>query len=129
MERQVASDEVEFNKQFTRHPQLDAQINEVLRLMFRDFITPWHRPMSLGQEFPCNLYNFIHYTISSLARRLEEVNVSNLVLNKLLDELIKHIRLYRISKAQLAYKAYSEGVIFRSIVTNLLLIFVTIFFL
>jgi len=81
----------------------------VLQLVFQDFVHPWHGHISLSDEFPYKLYHFISYTISGLARRLQKVNVSNLLTNKLLDEIIKHNRLYRATKSKLAYKINSDG--------------------
>lgn len=100
----------EFNKKFVGETHVDNQLNEVLQLVFQDFIHPWHHSISLSQEFPQKLYLFINYSISAFARRLKEINVTNLLANKLLDEVIKHNRLYRITKNKVAFNSDEEFV-------------------
>ena len=61
----------EFNKKFAHHNEVDNQLNEVLQLVFQDFITPWQQHVSLSHEFPYKLYLFLNYTISAFVRRLD----------------------------------------------------------
>lgn len=98
----------EFNKKFTSDTNIDTQLNEVIELAFQDFVQPWHQSISLSQEFPNKLYLFVNYTVSAFARRLKEVDVSSLLTSKVLDEFIKHNRLYRLTRNRLASREYTE---------------------
>lgn len=99
----------EFNKKFTSDNNVDSQLNEVLQLVFQDFVNPWHQHVSLSQEFPNKLYLFINYTVSAFARRLKEVDASSLLTSRVLDEFIKHNRLYRLTKNRLASREHTEN--------------------
>lgn len=41
--------------------------------------------------------------------RIKNIDMTNLLTNKLLDELIKHNRLYRLTKTQLSYRSFTDG--------------------
>lgn len=59
----------EFNKKFTENPDIDIQLNEILELIFKHHVYPWHRLISNDETVPFNLYCYLHYTISAFVFR------------------------------------------------------------
>jgi len=56
---------------------IDEQLNEVLRLAFRDYINSWYAFISPNQEFTCQLYNIAQLAIKSVAQRFLSLSKSS----------------------------------------------------
>ncbi len=54
---------------FTGDPLIDDQLNEVLRLAFRDYINSWYAFLSPSQQFTSELYAIAQTIIKSMAQR------------------------------------------------------------
>lgn len=54
---------------FTQQQIIDDQLNDVLRLAFRDYINSWFAYVSPNQEFTRHLYSIAQSAIKSVTQR------------------------------------------------------------
>lgn len=81
---------------------IDAQLNDLLALVFRDYILTWYRLISENDnEFIHDLYDIIKYFIRSLSQRLKSIDTVGFITTKLVDDFASHLRLYRLAKSKL----------------------------
>ncbi|KPM11113.1 sorting nexin-like protein 5, partial [Sarcoptes scabiei] len=64
--------------------------------------------LSENQEFPNSLYLFLNELIKLLIKRIKKISLDDLIINKLVDEVIKHKRLFRVTKSKLEYKIHTD---------------------
>ena len=70
---------------FTYEQIIDDQLNDVLRLAFRDYINSWFAYVSPNQEFTRHLYNTAQMAIKSVTQRFA-YNVIFLCLHFLINK-------------------------------------------
>ncbi|XP_054166287.1 sorting nexin-13-like isoform X2 [Oppia nitens] len=86
---------------FTGHQLIDDQLNDVLRLTFRDYINSWYAYISPNQQFTCHLYSIAQMAIKSVTQRLQSMDIVSYMTTKLVDDFASHLRLYRLSQNKL----------------------------
>ena len=86
---------------FTADPLIDDQINDVLRLAFRDYINSWFAYISPNQEFTRHLYSIAQMAIRSVTQRFRSMDVVSYMTTKLVDDFASHLRLYRLAQTKL----------------------------
>lgn len=96
------------NKKFQCHSEVDDQLNDVLKLIIKNNVHSWFSLLSENQEFPNSLYLFLNELIKLLIKRIKKISLDDLIINKLVDEVIKHKRLFRVTKSKLEYKIHTD---------------------
>ncbi|CAG2102151.1 unnamed protein product [Medioppia subpectinata] len=86
---------------FTGDPLIDDQLNDVLRLAFRDYINSWYAYVSPNQEFTLHLYSIAQMAIKSVTQRLHSMDIVSYMTTKLVDDFASHLRLYRLAQNKL----------------------------
>ncbi|CAG2181689.1 unnamed protein product, partial [Oppiella nova] len=86
---------------FTGHPLIDDQLNDVLRLAFRDYINSWYAFVSPNQEFTLHLYSIAQLAIKSVTQRFHSMDIVSYMTTKLVDDFASHLRLYRLAQNKL----------------------------
>ncbi|XP_075586462.1 sorting nexin-13 [Dermatophagoides farinae] len=100
---------LELNRKFVNKFEIDNQLNSLLEVIIKNHIHPWSRTISpINEELSTKLYILFHQILTALIGRLRRVNVADMIINKLVDEVTKHKRLYRMTKNQLEYKIHTE---------------------
>nr|XP_027200547.1 sorting nexin-13-like [Dermatophagoides pteronyssinus] len=100
---------LETNRKFINQLEIDNQLNSLLEVIIKNHIHPWSQTISpINEELSTKLYILFHQILINLIGRLRQVNVADLIINKLVDEITKHKRLYRMTKTQLEYKIHTE---------------------
>lgn len=107
-EKLTLNKKLEFNKKFTNNFEIDNQLNEILELFFKNQIHPWLQFITGNEDLSNMLYLFFNHTLSTLITRIKLININDLLTIKFVDELIKHQRLFRLTKSKLQYKIHTN---------------------
>ncbi|EDQ89028.1 uncharacterized protein MONBRDRAFT_25827 [Monosiga brevicollis MX1] len=83
---------------------IDEKIQTVISLLLRDYLEWWFKSSSDDQDFVIECERLIHNILIELSVRCKEIDVTEFVTTTVVDVLVKHIRLYRATQAEVAKK-------------------------
>ncbi|RWS17369.1 sorting nexin-like protein [Dinothrombium tinctorium] len=92
----------------TGEPEIDEQLNEVIDLLFRDYVNPWYKYISPDADFTAQLRAMIVSVIRNIAQRARSMDKVNYITTKLVDDFASHLRLYRLAESRLKFMKLEE---------------------
>ncbi|KAG7099671.1 hypothetical protein E1B28_001496 [Marasmius oreades] len=82
-------------------PMVSSAINDILIMMVRDFVLTWYREISSSPSFPVAVSSVLHDSLSTLLNRAAGIDLSALVVKRILPKITEHIELFRQSEVAL----------------------------
>lgn len=81
----------------TQRPSIPSRpsLQQVLFLFQQSFILPWYHKISPSPTFPTALDDVIHRSLDSISQRIENVDIPNALVSKVIPHLTRHIQEYR----------------------------------
>ncbi|XP_050068170.1 sorting nexin-13-like [Anopheles maculipalpis] len=88
---------------------IDKLIHTILDYVVRDFIDSWYTIVSDNREFSeCNIRTSIESLILQISQRVRNVDLLPLMTTRLIDDLAKHTRFYRLASQEVVNSANSK---------------------
>uniref|UniRef100_A0A182T1U9 PX domain-containing protein n=1 Tax=Anopheles maculatus TaxID=74869 RepID=A0A182T1U9_9DIPT len=88
---------------------IDKLIHTILDYVVRDFIDSWYTIVSDNREFSeCNIRTSIETLILQICQRVRSVDLLPLMTTRLIDDLAKHTRFYRLATQEVVSSANSK---------------------
>ncbi|XP_061508025.1 sorting nexin-13 isoform X4 [Anopheles gambiae] len=89
---------------------IDQLIHTILDYVVRDFIDSWYTVVSDNREFSeCNIRTSIESLILQICNRVRSVDLLPLMTTRLIDDLAKHTRFYRLATQEVTNSANSKS--------------------
>lgn len=82
-------------------PVISAAINDILILIVRDFVLTWYRELSSSPSFPTAVSATIHATLQRLLARMTTIDISAVIVNRIVPKVTAHIEQFRQSEIAL----------------------------
>ncbi|KII94258.1 hypothetical protein PLICRDRAFT_102369 [Plicaturopsis crispa FD-325 SS-3] len=82
-------------------PVVSAALNDILILIVRDFVLTWYKDISTSPSFPMAVSNVLHDSLERLANRASGIDLSALVVKRILPKVTAHIEQFRQSEVAL----------------------------
>lgn len=82
-------------------PLVSSELNDILIMVVRDFVLTWYKELSSSPSFPMAVSSTLHYSIGKLLERASALDVSTLVVKRIMPKVTEHIELYRHSEVAL----------------------------
>ena len=82
-------------------PSVSALINELLILIVRDFVLIWYKDISSSPSFPVAVSTTLHGSMEKLLARLDRIDLSSLIVKRLLPKITAHVDQFRQSETDL----------------------------
>lgn len=82
-------------------PSVSGLINELLILIVRDFVLVWYKDISSSPSFPVAVSTMLHGSMDKLLDRLDNIDLSSLVVKRLLPKITAHVDQFRLSETDL----------------------------
>ncbi|XP_067942910.1 sorting nexin-13-like [Watersipora subatra] len=95
MMRDGEAKEGKADNRLTGASNIDEQLQEVIKYIFRDYIDVWYREVSTDSSFPHELRKVLNSAIANFASRAKAIDWTPLLTHKLVDEMASHVKLYR----------------------------------
>jgi sorting nexin-25 len=86
---------------YPESPMISAAINEILILIVRDFVLTWYRDISSSPSFPTAVSAMLHSALGRLLSRLSSVDLSSIVVKRVLPKITAHVELFQESEIAL----------------------------
>ncbi|XP_040161597.1 sorting nexin-13-like isoform X4 [Anopheles arabiensis] len=89
---------------------IDQLIHTILDYVVRDFIDSWYTVVSDNREFSeCNIRTSIESLILQICNRVRSADLLPLMTTRLIDDLAKHTRFYRLATQEVTNSANSKN--------------------
>ena len=82
-------------------PAISTAINDILNMIVRDFVLFWYRDLSTSPSFPTSVSGIIHGSLQRLLSRASTLDISALVVKRILPKVTAHIDQFRESEMAL----------------------------
>ncbi|KAI0778795.1 PXA domain-containing protein [Trametes elegans] len=82
-------------------PVVSAAINDILILIVRDFVLVWYKEISSSPSFPTAVSSTLHSAMERLLQRSTNLDLSALVVKRILPKVTSHIEQFRQSEVAL----------------------------
>ncbi|KAF9270672.1 hypothetical protein L218DRAFT_50386 [Marasmius fiardii PR-910] len=82
-------------------PLVSSAINDILIMIVRDFVLTWYKEISSSPSFPVAVSSVLHNSLSTLLDRAAGIDLSALVVKRILPKVTEHIELFRQSEVAL----------------------------
>ncbi|KAI0640032.1 PXA domain-containing protein [Trametes polyzona] len=82
-------------------PVVSAAINDILILIVRDFVLVWYKEISSSPSFPTAVSSTLHASMERLLERATDLDLSALVVKRILPKVTAHIEQFRQSEVAL----------------------------
>lgn len=82
-------------------PELSIALNEIINMAVRDFVSSWYKDISNSPAFPSAVSSVIHASLEQLVDRAAGIDVSSLVVKRILPKVTAHIEQFRQSEIAL----------------------------
>ncbi|KIJ66229.1 hypothetical protein HYDPIDRAFT_109224 [Hydnomerulius pinastri MD-312] len=86
---------------FPDMPVVSSALNEIMIFIVRDFVLSWYKGISSSPSFPTAVSTTLHDTLEEVLRRVAMVDVSSLVVKRILPKVTAHIEQFRQSEVAL----------------------------
>ncbi|KAL4253565.1 sorting nexin family protein [Abortiporus biennis] len=83
------------------YPVISAALNDILIMIVRDFVLTWYRDISSSPSFPTSVSTTIHGSLQRLLARSNNIDLSALMVKKVLPQVTAHIEQFRQSEVAL----------------------------
>ena len=82
-------------------PVISAALNDILIMIVRDFVLVWYKDISNSPSFPTAVSGTIHSSLQRLISRVEGLDLSALMVKRILPKVTAHIEQFRQSEVAL----------------------------
>ena len=82
-------------------PVVSAAINDILIMIVRDFVLVWYKDISTSPSFPTAVSSTLHSSVDRLLARATTLDLSALVVKRILPKVTAHIEQFRQSEVAL----------------------------
>ncbi|KAJ7878595.1 PhoX domain-containing protein [Mycena leptocephala] len=82
-------------------PVLSGAINEILIMIVRDFVLVWYKDLSTSPSFPMAVSGVLHKSLENILDRATGIDLSELVVKRILPKVTAHIEQFRQSEVAL----------------------------
>ncbi|KAF9015695.1 PhoX domain-containing protein [Cyathus striatus] len=81
--------------------ELSAILNEVIAMVIRDFVMSWYEGLSNSPSFPTAVSTLLHTSLENIISRATEIDVSALIVKRIMPKVTAHIEQFRESEVAL----------------------------
>lgn len=82
------------------HEVSDA-LNEIITMAIRDFVSSWYTSISSSPSFPIAVSSVVHASLQQLNQRASAIDLSSLIVKRILPKVTAHIDQFRESEVAL----------------------------
>lgn len=82
-------------------PVISTALNDILIMIVRDFVLVWYKELSTSPSFPNAVTSTLHSSMENLLRHVSSLDLSSLVVKRVLPKITAHIEQYRQSEVAL----------------------------
>ncbi|KAJ6575421.1 PhoX domain-containing protein [Mycena capillaripes] len=82
-------------------PVLSGAINDILIMIVRDFVLVWYKDLSTSPSFPMAVSSVLHKSLENVLDRAAGIDLSELVVKRILPKVTAHIEQFRQSEVAL----------------------------
>ncbi|KAI0072221.1 PhoX domain-containing protein [Panus rudis PR-1116 ss-1] len=82
-------------------PIISSALNDLLILIVRDFVLSWYRDISSSPSFPTAVSGTIHSSLERLLARMTKIDLSVLIVKRIIPKVTAHIEQFRQSEVAL----------------------------
>ncbi|KAJ7193317.1 PhoX domain-containing protein [Mycena pura] len=82
-------------------PVLSAAVNGILVMIVRDFVLVWYKDISASPSFPMAVSSLLHKSLENVLDRATGIDLSELVVKRILPKVTAHIEQFRQSEVAL----------------------------
>jgi sorting nexin-25 len=82
-------------------PVLSGAINDILIMIVRDFVLTWYKDLSASPAFPMAVSSVLHKSLENILERAAGIDLSELVVKRILPKVTAHIEQFRQSEVAL----------------------------
>ncbi|KAJ7610776.1 PhoX domain-containing protein [Roridomyces roridus] len=82
-------------------PVLSGAINDILIMIVRDFVLTWYKGLSTSPSFPMAVSSVLHKSLENVLDRAAAIDLSELVVKRILPKVTAHIEQFRQSEVAL----------------------------
>jgi sorting nexin-25 len=86
---------------YPESPAISSAINEILIMILRDFVLVWYKELSSSPSFPAAISSLLHESIERLLDRASTIDISALIVKRILPKITAHIEQFRQSEVAL----------------------------
>ncbi|KAF8236783.1 PhoX domain-containing protein [Tricholoma matsutake] len=86
---------------FPDAPHLSAALNDMLIMIVRDFVLTWYKELSPSPSFPMAVSSGLHDSLAKLLDRAAGIDISALLVKRILPKITAHIEQFRQSEIAL----------------------------
>ena len=83
------------------YPSVSASLNDILIMIVRDFVLAWYKDISSSPSFPTALSASMHSSIDQVLSRANNIDLANLIVEKIMPKITTHIEQFRQSEVSL----------------------------
>ncbi|KAJ6621064.1 PXA domain-containing protein [Mycena sp. CBHHK59/15] len=80
---------------------LSGAINDILIMIVRDFVLVWYKDLSASPSFPMAVSSVLHKSLENILDRAATIDLSELVVKRILPKVTAHIEQFRQSEVAL----------------------------
>ncbi|KAJ7161278.1 PhoX domain-containing protein [Mycena crocata] len=82
-------------------PVVSGAINDILIMIVRDFVLTWYKDLSASPSFPMAVSSVLHKSLENILDRAAGIDLSELVVKRILPKVTAHIEQFRQSEVAL----------------------------
>lgn len=86
---------------YPESPAISSALNEILIMVVRDFVLIWFKELSSSPSFPAAISSLLHESIERLLDRASAIDISALIVKRILPKVTAHIEQFRQSEVAL----------------------------
>ena len=83
------------------YPSVSATLNDILIMIVRDFVLAWYKDISSSPSFPTAVSATLHSTTDQILSRANNIDLTNLIVKKIIPRITTHIEKFRQSEVAL----------------------------
>ncbi|PCH34317.1 PhoX domain-containing protein [Wolfiporia cocos MD-104 SS10] len=82
-------------------PVASSALNDILIMIVRDFVLVWYKELSSSPSFPTAVSSVLHSSVEQLLSRVATVDISALLVKRIVPKITAHIEQFRQSEVAL----------------------------
>ncbi|KAG6907271.1 hypothetical protein DXG01_009645 [Tephrocybe rancida] len=82
-------------------PHVSSALNDILIMIVRDFVLTWYKDISSSPSFPMAVSSLLHESLERMLDRASTIDLSVLLVKRILPKITAHIEQYRQSEVAL----------------------------
>ena len=79
-------------------PEVSDALNDIVAMIIKDFVSSWYKDLSSSPAFPVAVSSVIHVSLQQLISRASAIDISALVVKRILPRVTTHIEHFRHSE-------------------------------